>query len=133
MSSPPPSDRRYTRTHEWLRAENDGTYLLGITDHAQSALGDVVFVEVKPAGTTVEAGGSVAVVESVKAASDVYTPFAAEIVAVNADLAQRPEVLNQDPYGDGWILRLKPAEGSDPGAGLLDASSYGRSLEDAHD
>ncbi len=127
-----PSDRLYTETHEWLRAESDGTYVLGITDHAQSALGDVVFVEARAAGTKAEAGGSVAVVESVKAASDVYTPFAAEVVAVNAALAQRPETLNQDPYGEGWILRLRPTAGGDPAARLLDAAAYGKRLEDAH-
>jgi glycine cleavage system H protein len=128
-----PSDRLYTETHEWLRAENDGTYVLGITDHAQSALGDVVFVEPRPVGTRAEAGASVAVVESVKAASDVYTPFAAEVVAVNDGLSQRPETLNRDPYQEGWILRLRPAAGSDPKAGLLDATAYAKLLEDAHD
>jgi glycine cleavage system H protein len=128
-----PSDRLYTETHEWLRAESDGTYVLGISDHAQSALGDVVFVEARPLGTKTEAGGSVAVVESVKAASDVYAPFAAEVVAVNEVLGRTPEIVNQDPYGAGWIVRLRPASGEDPRARLLDAAAYTKRLEDAHD
>ena len=118
-----PSDRLYTETHEWLRAESDGTYVLGITDHAQSALGDVVFVEARAAGTKAEAGGSVAVVESVKAASDVYAPVAGEVIAVNEALGDAPETLNADPYGEGWLFKLRP---SDPASvrALLDASAY---------
>lgn len=127
-----PTDRLYTETHEWVLVRDDGTVVLGITDHAQQALGDVVFVEAKPAGTRAEKGGSVAVVESVKAASDVYTPFAAEVVAVNDALGPRPELLNQDPYGEGWIVRLKPTGGGDPREGLLDAPAYARHLGDEH-
>lgn len=104
-----PGDLRYTEEHEWLRQEEDGTVTVGITDHAQSALGDLVYVELPEIGQTVEAGGDMAVVESVKAASDVYAPVSGEVVAVNEDLSDDPEKVNGDPYGDGWIVRLKPA------------------------
>jgi glycine cleavage system H protein len=104
-----PGDLRYTDEHEWLRKEEDGTVTIGITDHAQSALGDLVYVELPEVGHEVEAGGEMAVVESVKAASDVYAPVGGEVVAVNEDLADDPEKVNADPYGDGWIVRLKPA------------------------
>ena len=127
-----PTDRSYTESHEWLRPQDDGTYVLGITDHAQSALGDVVFVETRPVGTALEAGGSVAVVESVKAASDVYTPFAAEIIACNDRLGSSPELLNQDPYSDGWIVRLRPRGTDDVSRGLLDAAAYEGRLGDGH-
>lgn len=130
--STPPTDRYYTKTHEWLRADEDGTYVLGITDHAQQALGDVVFVETQSVGTKAEAGGGVAVVESVKAASDVYTPFAAEIAATNEALAQHPELLNRDPYGAGWIVRLRPLQSVDPRGELLEATAYERLLGDEH-
>ncbi len=104
-----PGDLRYTDEHEWLRQEEDGTVTVGITDHAQSALGDLVYVELPEVGQEVEAGGEMAVVESVKAASDVYAPVGGEVVAVNEDLADDPEKVNADPYGDGWIVRLQPA------------------------
>ncbi len=104
-----PGDLRYTDEHEWLRQEEDGTVTIGITDHAQSALGDLVYVELPEVGQEVEAGGEMAVVESVKAASDVYAPVGGEVVAVNEDLADDPEKVNADPYGDGWIVRLQPA------------------------
>lgn len=108
-----PGDLRYTNEHEWLRQEEDGTVTIGITDHAQSALGDLVYVELPEVGQEVEAGGEMAVVESVKAASDVYAPIGGEIVGINDDLADDPEKINGDPYGDGWIVRMKP--GSDDG------------------
>ncbi len=119
-----PADLRYTKSHEWLRTLPDGSIEIGITDHAQQTLGDLVFVEVPEAGRKLAAGDACAVVESVKAASDVYSPVAGEIVAGNASLATQPELVNRDPYGEGWILRLKPAGGS-AGAALLDAAGYG--------
>ena len=104
-----PGDLRYTNEHEWLRQEEDGTVTIGITDHAQSALGDLVYVELPEVGQDVDAGGEMAVVESVKAASDVYAPIAGEVTAVNEDLADDPEKINADPYGDGWIVRMQPS------------------------
>lgn len=104
-----PADLRYTRTHEWVRDLKDGTVEIGITDHAQHALGDLVFVEVPEIGRHVGAGEPCAVVESVKAASDVYSPIAGEVTASNADLGTTPELINQDAFGAGWLMRLKPA------------------------
>lgn len=127
-----PSDLKYAKSHEWVKREADGTVRIGITDHAQSALGDLVFVEVPKAGRTLAAGEACAVVESVKAASDVYAPIAGEVVESNAALADAPETLNQDPYGKGWMFRLKPA---DPAAleRLLDAAAYQKlAAEAAH-
>jgi glycine cleavage system H protein len=103
-----PADLKYTRTHEWVRSLKDGTIEIGITDHAQHSLGDLVFVEVPEAGRQVGAGEPCAVVESVKAASDVYAPVAGEVTAGNAELATTPELINQDPFGAGWMMRLKP-------------------------
>jgi glycine cleavage system H protein len=104
-----PADLKYTRTHEWIRTLKDGTVEIGISDHAQHSLGDLVFVEVPEAGRQVGAGEPCAVVESVKAASDVYSPVAGEITEGNAELATTPELVNQDPFGGGWLFRLKPA------------------------
>ena len=104
-----PADLRYTKTHEWVRSLSDGTLEIGITDHAQHALGDLVFVEVPDAGRTVSAGDPCAVVESVKAASDVYAPLGGEITGGNGELKSTPELVNSDPYGAGWLMRLKPA------------------------
>jgi glycine cleavage system H protein len=103
-----PADLRYTRTHEWVRDLEDGTVEIGITDHAQHALGDLVFVEVPEVGRQVGAGEPCAVVESVKAASDVYSPIAGEITANNAELGKSPELINQDAFGAGWLMRLRP-------------------------
>lgn len=103
-----PGDLRYTREHEWLRKEEDGSVTVGITDHAQSALGDLVYVELPEVGQTVESGGEMAVVESVKAASDVYAPIDGTVTEVNEALSDDPEKINADPYGDGWIVRLQP-------------------------
>jgi glycine cleavage system H protein len=122
-----PADLKYTRSHEWLRAEADGTVTVGITDHAQDALGDLVFVETPEAGRGVKAGEACAVVESVKAASDVYSPIDGEIIEGNEALATQPELLNSDPYGAGWIMKIRPA-GEVPG--LLDAAGYAATLED---
>lgn len=102
-----PGDLVYTSEHEWLRQEEDGNVTIGITEHAQSALGDLVYVELPEVGQSVESGGEMAVVESVKAASDVYSPVTGEVSAVNEDLADEPEKINADPYGDGWIARVK--------------------------
>lgn len=104
-----PTDRRYARTHEWVRELPDGTLELGITDHAQAALGDLVFVEVPETGRELKVGESFAVVESVKAASDVYAPVAGTVLAANTQLGSAPELINQDPYGAGWIVRVKPS------------------------
>ena len=104
-----PGDLRYTNEHEWLRQEEDGSVTVGITDHAQSALGDLVYVELPEAGQELTAGGEMAVVESVKAASDVYAPVSGSVLDVNEELADDPELINSDPYGDGWIVRLQPS------------------------
>ena len=118
-----PSDLKYVASHEWLRLEADGTITVGITDHAQDALGDVVFVELPEVGTTVEADQEIAVVESVKAASDVYAPISGEIVAVNTELESSPELVNSAPYTDGWLFSIKASDESEL-ASLLDAEGY---------
>jgi len=118
-----PDDLRYTKSHEWLRSLPDGSVEIGITDHAQAALGDLVFVEVPEAGRMLSVGDACAVVESVKAASDVYSPLGGEVLAGNELLATQPELINQDPYGQGWILRLRPT-GDTGGADQLDAAAY---------
>ena len=117
-----PKELRYTASHEWVRRENDGTVSIGITDHAQEQLGDVVFVETPQAGRKVAAGESVGVVESVKAASDIYAPIAGQVVAANGDLASSPEKVNEDAFS-AWMFRIKP---DDPAAvdALLDAAAY---------
>jgi glycine cleavage system H protein len=108
-----PGDLEYTKEHEWLRKEQDGSVTIGITDHAQSALGDLVYVELPELEQDLEAGGEMAVVESVKAASDVYAPLTGTVIEINESLADDPETINSDPYGDGWIVRLQPAADSD--------------------
>ena len=127
-----PSDLKYTKSHEWVRSLPDGSIDVGITDHAQDALGDLVFVEVPEPGRTLAAGEACAVVESVKAASDVYSPVAGKVIDGNADLVATPELVNQDPYGNGWLLKLKPADKSAL-AKLMDAAAYTKHLEtEAH-
>jgi glycine cleavage system H protein len=121
-----PDNLKYTETHEWIRAEPDGTLTVGITDHAQDALGDLVFIELPELGRKLAAEEACAVVESVKAASDVYAPVAGEVVAVNGAVADAPGDLNKDPYAS-WLFRIKPAAGSEP-AGLLDAAAYEKGL-----
>jgi glycine cleavage system H protein len=121
-----PADLRYARTHEWLRSLSDGNVEIGISDHAQAALGDLVFVQLPDVGRSLTAGEACAVVESVKAASDLYAPVAGSVVAVNQALSKEPELINQDPYGRGWIVRLKP-NGAIPGP--LGAADY-RKLAD---
>lgn len=118
-----PSDLRYAKSHEWCRLEDDGSVTIGISDHAQEQLGDLVFVEVPEVGARFDAGDAFAVVESVKAASDVYSPVAGEVVAVNESLADAPESVNSDPYGEGWLMRLQPDD-STRIEELLDASAY---------
>jgi len=121
MSSP--SDLRYTEDHEWARLEADGTITVGITHHAQDALGDVVFVDLPKVGRALAPKGTFGVVESVKTVSDLYAPCGGEVVAVNDALAQTPELVNQDCYGQGWIVRIRPT-GADALAALLDAAAY---------
>lgn len=125
-----PRDLKYAKSHEWVRVEADGTLTVGITDHAQNALGDLVFVEVPKVGRKLGANESCAVVESVKAASDVYAPVAGEVIAANSALGDAPETLNTDPYGAGWMWKMKPANAADLG-GLLDAAGYEKSVADA--
>ena len=108
-----PGDLLYTEEHEWLRREDDGSVTVGITDHAQAALGDLVYVELPEIGLELDLGGDMAVVESVKAASDVFSPIAGIVEAVNEDLADDPEIINGDPYGRGWIVRLRPTDSID--------------------
>jgi glycine cleavage system H protein len=131
-----PSGLRYAATHEWARLEADGTVTVGITDHAQDALGDVVFVELPEVGRLLAAAEESAVVESVKAASDIYAPIAGTVIAVNESLVDAPERVNQSPYGDGWFYRLEPAAGVAPDAllhALLDAEAYAAvCASDAH-
>jgi len=124
-----PENLKYTAEHEWIRTESDGTVTIGITDHAQSALGDLVFVEVPEAGRKLTAGEACCVVESVKAASDVYSPIAGEVVAANQAVVDAPEQVNQDPYG-AWLFKLKPANAADLGK-LLDAAAYTKGVEES--
>ncbi len=118
-----PSELKYAASHEWARLEEDGTITVGITDHAQSALGDVVFVELPDVGTELNAGQEAGVVESVKAASDIYAPVSGTVVAINGALEESPETINADPYVDGWFFRLQPTR-VDELDELLDADSY---------
>jgi glycine cleavage system H protein len=118
-----PADLKYTKSHEWVKRMPDGSLTVGITDHAQDLLGDMVFVDLPKAGAKVDAGKDCAVVESVKAASDVYAPVAGEIVEVNGAVVDAPEIVNKDPYGKGWLFRLKPNSKTDVDS-LLDAKAY---------
>jgi glycine cleavage system H protein len=117
-----PTDLRYTASHEWVKTEADGSITIGITDHAQELLGDMVFVEAPAAGRKLKAGEECAVVESVKAAADVYAPVAGEVTAANADLDNAPEAINNEPYG-AWIFKMKPDNAADVAA-LMDAAAY---------
>ena len=118
-----PADLKYLDSHEWVRVESDGTVTIGISDHAQAALGDLVFVEVPETGKTLSKGAAAAVVESVKAASDVYSPLSGEVLGSNAALTGSPELVNQDPYGEGWLFKLKPSNTGEL-TQLLDAKAY---------
>ncbi len=118
-----PENLKYAKTHEWARLEDDGTVTVGISDHAQELLGDLVFVELPEAGTSVSTGKECAVVESVKAASDVYAPVSGKITETNAALADSPEIVNSDPYGEGWLFRMKPSDAGELDL-MLDAKAY---------
>jgi glycine cleavage system H protein len=122
-----PTDLKYTKSHEWIRVLPEGIAEVGITEHAQQALGDLVFVEVPESGRTVTAGNACAVVESVKAASDVYAPVSGEVVEGNAALAEAPELINQDAYGSGWLMRIRFSNSAELDS-LLDAHAYEEQL-----
>ncbi|MEP1743439.1 MAG: glycine cleavage system protein GcvH [Kangiellaceae bacterium] len=124
-----PSDLKYISSHEWVREEDDGTVTIGITDHAQELLGDVVYVELPDVDSEVALEDEIAVVESVKAASDIYAPLSGTIIAVNEDLEDAPETVNSSPYDDGWMFKMQPSEPSEL-EGLLDAESYQNEIED---
>ncbi|CAH9056226.1 Glycine cleavage system H protein [Pseudoalteromonas holothuriae] len=124
-----PSELKYAPSHEWVRAEGDGTYTVGITEHAQELLGDMVFVELPDVDDEVDAGEDCAVAESVKAASDIYAPITGTIVAVNEDLEDAPETVNNDAYGDGWLFRVKASDVSEL-ENLLDAEGYANTIDE---
>ncbi|MDB5959473.1 MAG: gcvH [Massilia sp.] len=123
-----PADLKYTESHEWVRAEADGSVTVGITEYAQDALGDIVFVELPTVGKTFAAGDDAAVVESVKAASDIYAPLSGEVIAVNQAVADAPESINADAYAN-WLFKLKPSDANAIN-GLLDADAYGQKTAD---
>lgn len=127
-----PGDLKFLKSHEWARVEDDGSITVGISHHAQGLLGDLVYVELPQVGDSVDAGAGCAVVESVKAASDVYSPVSGEVLAVNDALSDKPETINEDAYGDGWIFVVKP---SDPGEldDMLDPDAYGELIESEDD
>lgn len=122
-----PSDLKYAKSHEWLKLGDDGTAVIGITDYAQNSLGDITYVQLPKVGATLKAGDSFGVVESVKAASDVYSPVSGMVIEVNKALDSAPETVNQAPYEGGWILKLKVTDPASP-AGLMDAAAYEASL-----
>lgn len=122
-----PATLRYTKDHEWVRQESDGTVTIGITDHAQAALGDVTFVDLPKAGKTFSTGEVFGTVESVKAASDLYCPIAGEVVEANAQLNDSPDLVNREPYGGAWMIRLKPKNPAEVNQ-LLDAAAYSAAL-----
>jgi len=124
-----PGDLKFLKSHEWARVEDNGQVTVGISDHAQGLLGDLVYVELPSVGDTVTAGAAVAVVESVKAASDVYAPVSGKVVAVNEALSDKPETINEDAYGDGWILVVQPDNLDEVGE-LLSPDDYSELLED---
>ena len=124
-----PANLKYAQSHEWVRLETDGSVTVGITEHAQELLGDMVYVELPDVGRTLTAGKECAVVESVKAASDVYAPIAGEVIAVNDAVTGAPDIVNKDPYGEGWLFRLKPADTAELDK-LLDAAGYERVVAD---
>jgi len=127
-----PGDLLFTNEHEWLRREDDGSVSIGITEHAASALGDLVFVELPEVGQEVDEGGEMAVDESVKAASDVYAPIGGTVVAVNEELADDPEKINADPYGEGWIVRMEPGDTFDEDD-LMSPDDYQAFLDELED
>ncbi len=123
-----PSELKYTESHEWLRLEDDGLVTVGVTDHAQALLGDLVFVELPEAGTEFVAGDECCVVESVKAASDVYMPISGEIIEINEALADEPEIINNSPYDNGWLFKVKPS--ANELADLMDADAYQAEIDE---
>ena len=127
-----PSELRYTKDHEWVREQDDGSWLVGITDHAQTALGDLVFVELPQDDAELAAGDACAVVESVKAASDVYSPLTGQVTASNAALADTPELVNSDPYGEGWLFAMRPESPTEIEE-LLTSEDYERLLAELDD
>ncbi|ALF60416.1 glycine cleavage system protein GcvH [Psychrobacter urativorans] len=122
-----PAELKYVASHEWLRLEDDGTITVGITEHAQDLLGDVVYVELPEVGANITVDEEIAVVESVKAASDVYAPISGDVIAINENLEDNPEVINSDPYGEGWLYKMKAANLEDY-EGLLSAEEYENEL-----
>ncbi|MGB8665646.1 MAG: glycine cleavage system protein GcvH [Serratia inhibens] len=124
-----PTELKYAASHEWVRDEGNGEYVVGITEHAQELLGDMVFVDLPEVGAAVTAGDDCAVAESVKAASDIYAPISGEIVAVNEALEASPELVNSEPYGDGWLFRIKASDTAELGK-LLDAGAYQASIDE---
>ena len=125
-----PGDLKVMKSHEWARVEDNGNVTVGISDHAQGLLGDLVYVELPSVGDEVKAGNACAVVESVKAASDVYAPVSGEVVAVNAALGDKPETINEDAYGEGWIFVVKPSSLGEDVEELLDPDAYAEAIED---
>ena len=122
-----PSDLRYAKSHEWVKLAQDGSAVIGITDYAQNSLGDITYVQLPKVGATLKAGETFGVVESVKAASDLYAPVSGTVVAVNSALDNAPETINTSPFGEGWMLKIKIADATQPSS-LLDAESYGKLL-----
>ncbi|MEG3127422.1 glycine cleavage system protein GcvH [Pantoea cypripedii] len=124
-----PKELKYKDSHEWVRKEADGTFTVGITEHAQELLGDMVFVDLPEVGRVVEAGEDCAVAESVKAASDIYAPLSGEIIEINEELAGSPELINSDPYSDGWLFKIKASDESELHS-MLDADAYKASIDE---
>ncbi|CDL87832.1 MULTISPECIES: glycine cleavage system protein GcvH [Xenorhabdus] len=124
-----PTELKYTESHEWIRSEGNGEYTVGITEHAQQLLGDMVFVDLPEIGAVINSGDDCAVVESVKAASDIYAPLSGEVIAVNPALEGSPELVNSEPYNEGWLFRIKVTDESEL-TNLLDAESYRSLLEE---
>ncbi len=126
-----PAELKYSKEHEWVRQEGDNVVTIGISDHAQEQLGDLVFVELPEVGSLLESGAECAVVESVKAASDIYMPISGEVIAVNEELADTPENINDAPYSDGWIFKVKLSDSSELD-GLMDADGYNAFVAEDH-
>lgn len=124
-----PGDLKFMKSHEWARVEDNGTVTIGISDHAQGLLGDLVYVELPSVGDDVTAGNACAVVESVKAASDIYAPVSGKVVSVNSALAEKPETINEDAFGEGWIFVVKPSNLAEESEELLDPDAYAELIE----
>ena len=124
-----PAELKYASSHEWTRLESDGSVVVGITDHAQDALGDVVYIELPEVGAHVDAGAEVAVIESVKAASDIYSPVTGDVTEINPALEDEPEAVNSSPYGDGWLFRVMPSDAANMDD-LMDADAYAATIEE---